>query len=613
MANELPYKDPDIITRIVDFLKESSEYYSTSVKRKVDDERLFSGDFWTPELIKEWRRTKRRHEHLSQWGVFESAISSPITSSPWHAQLVSQDGNPDVQEAINAIEADSDAKDAFQNAFAKATDIGASYIVVTTVADEFTGEPKIVPEVIKDPAAVALDPCVVKASARDAECGAIVNWISLRKARRLYGQDVCPMDCPVVKPLLYDIGDQWIERPKNSIPIVTYYEKTEQGTVRMYKVCGDKVVEEAELPTSYIPIFRFAAYEVTKGRVVDYIGIVSKTYTLQLGLNLAYSTLLDRMNRSPKANFMYPAGAMDGLEDYLARCCEDDALALVFNPVEGAVPIQLKEAFETGDLQNIISVTQQLMAAVLGIPPTGLQGSQMDAQVVKTATEVLEQAANRESNVASLYSHAYEAMRAIWMCVIELITGGERIQFKLEAGPDVITANMKRRQELQAMSQFLPENLKPILAKYYADTLSTDDAKMLSKDIVANMDPNVKLVSNEELDAYAIHEIRQIKMVADQAMDELEKVKAENEELKQKLSGALQELGNKREQRVLDWNKALLDSQQKQNQLQLEIAKAEGAAAVDQGKLDLEAQRVAIEAQDRMEATISDTNQMMGV
>ena len=97
MANELPYKDPDIITRIVDFLKESSEYYSTSVKRKVDDERLFSGDFWTPELIKEWRRTKRRHEHLSQWGVFESAISSPITSSPWHAQLVSQDGNPDVQ------------------------------------------------------------------------------------------------------------------------------------------------------------------------------------------------------------------------------------------------------------------------------------------------------------------------------------------------------------------------------------------------------------------------------------------------------------------------------------------------------------------------------------
>jgi hypothetical protein len=347
--------------------------------------------------------------------------------------------------------------------------------------------------------------------------------------------------------------------------------------------------------------------------VVDYIGIVSKTYTLQLGLNLAYSTLLDRMNRSPKANFMYPAGAMDGLEDYLARCCEDDALALVFNPVEGAVPIQLKEAFETGDLQNIISVTQQLMAAVLGIPPTGLQGSQMDAQVVKTATEVLEQAANRESNVASLYSHAYEAMRAIWMCVIELLTGGERIQFKLEAGPDVITANMKRRQELQAMSQFLPENLKPILAKYYADTLSTDDAKMLSKDIVANMDPNVKLVSNEELDAYAIHEIRQIKMVADQAMDELEKLKAENEELKQKLSGALQELGNKREQRALDWNKALLDNQEKREQLQLEIAKAEGAAAVDQGKLDLEAQKVAIEAQDRMEATISDTNQMMGV
>ena len=99
----------------------------------------------------------------------------------------------------------------------------------------------------------------------------------------------------------------------------------------------------------------------------------------------------------------------------------------------------------------------------------------------------------------------------------------------------------------------------------------------------------------------------------EEVLGEEEDIEAREMKLKQKLAGALQELGNKREQRVLDWNKALLDNQEKREQLQLEIAKAEGAAAVDQGKLDLEAQKVAIEAQDRMEATISDTNQMMGV
>lgn len=608
---EYPRVDRDITEKVVDFLKESSEYYSTSVQARVDADRMFSGDFWTPELIKEWHRTRRRCEHLSQWSVFEAAISSPLSASPWHAQLEDQAENQEIQDAINDIEADSDAKNAFLNCFAKAVDLGANFIVVTTVEDEWTGEPKIIPECVKDPTAVALDPTVTTASARDAERGAVVNWISEHKAKRLYGKDVLPLAYPQALPSLYDIGDQWIQRPKKTIPIVTYYEKNDNGLVDMYKLCGDKVVEHVELPTRIIPIFRFAAYEVTKNRMTDYIGIVKKTYSLQLGLNLAYSTMLERANRSPKANWLMPVKAMDGLEEYYRRAQDDDSLAVLYNG-EAGVPQQLKEAFETGDLQNIINTTQQLMAAVLGIPPTGIQGSLGNADVQRTAVEVLEQAANRESNVASLYAHAYEAMRAIWMCVIEMLNGGQRIKFSLQAGPDVITANMKRRQELQVMATLLPEPLKPILAKYYADTLSTDDAKALAKDIIANMDPTIKLVTNQDLDAYAIHEIKQMQMLANQAMDELESTKQENADLKRQIDSLFAELANKREDRQLDWNKALLDQQNKQAQLQLEAAKAEGKQNVDLQKLDLEGQRVAIEAQDRMEETIADNNRMLG-
>jgi hypothetical protein len=345
--------------------------------------------------------------------------------------------------------------------------------------------------------------------------------------------------------------------------------------------------------------------------MTDYIGIVKKTYSLQLGLNLAYSTMLERANRNPKANWMMPVKSMDGLEEYYRRAQDDDSLAILYNG-EAGVPTQLKEAFETGDLQNIINTTQQLMAAVLGIPPTGIQGSLGNADVQRTAVEVLEQAANRESNVASLYAHCYEAMRAIWMCVIEMLNGGQRIKFSLQAGPDVITANMKRRQELQVMATLLPEQLKPILAKYYADTLSTDDAKALAKDIIANMDPTIKLVTNQDLDAYAIHEIKQMQMLANQAMDELESTKQENADLKRQIDSLFAELANKREDRQLDWNKALLDQQNKQAQLQLEAAKAEGKQNVDLQKLDLEGQRVAIEAQDRMEETIAENNRMLG-
>ena len=613
MAEKFPVKDPDLIQRVVQFLKDSSEYYSTSVKSRVDADRLFSGDFWTDELRKEWKRVNRRCEHLSQWGVFESAISSPLTSSPWHAQLDDQASYAEIQDAINTIEADADAKAAFMDCFAKSTDIGANYIIVSTIPDEFTGEPKIVPECVEDPASVALDPNVTKPSARDAEQGAVVNWISERKAKRLYGQDVVPLNYPTVLPQCYDIGDQWKTRPKNSIPIVSYYEKADDAHVVMYKVCGDKVVQKLDLPTNIIPIIRFAAYKVTRNRMTDYIGIVQKTYSLQLGLNLSYSTMLERMNRSPKANFMYPAGAMDGLEQYLQRCCDDDSLALIYNPVEGSAPIQLKEAFETGDLQNVINTTQQLMAAVLGVPPTGIQGTVMGGvDVQKTATEVLEQASNRESNVASLYSHAYEAMRAVWTCVIEMLNEGKKVKFKLEAGPDVITANMKRRQELQVMAGMLPPEFQPIIAKYYADTLSTDDAKNLSKDSVANMDPTIKLVSNQDLDAYAIHEIRQIQSVANQAMEQLETVTAENQDLKRQIQSLFTELANKREQRQLELVKATMDNDVDMKRIELDAAKAGVDAQLDQQKVDLEGQRVAMEAQDRLEETIEKNDQMLG-
>lgn len=613
MAEKYPRKDPAIIEKVVEFLKESSNYYSESVTDRVEAERMFSGDFWSPERIKEWKRGRRRCEHLSQWGVFESAITSPLSASPWHAQLEDQAAYKEIQDAINDIEADSDAKDAFLRCFSKGADLGANYCIVTTVEDEFTGEPKIIPECIDDPSSVALDPCVTKPSARDAEQGALVNWISVRKARRLYGDDVVPIDFPRVLPSLYHIGDQWIKRPENSIPIVSYYEKTKKGTVDMYKVCGDLVLEYNPLPTTIIPIIRFAGYQVTRRRIQDFIGIVRKTYSLQLGLNIAYSTMLERANRSSKAGWAMPVGAMDGLEEYYQRAQEDDSLAVLFNPVNGITPIQLKESFETGDLQNVINTTQTLMAAVLGIPPTGIQGTlEGGVNVQRTATEVLEQASNRESNVAQLYSHAYEAMRAIWMCVIELLNRGKRIKFSLQAGPDVITANMKRRQELSVMATMLPPQLQPILAKYYADTLSTDDAKMLSKDIVANMDPTIKLVSNEDLDAYAIHEIRRANLVAEQAMDELESTKAENEDLRRQVQSMLTELGNKREERQLDWNKKLLDNQIDVQKLELEAHKAGTDATLDAQKLEIDAQKVAIEAQDRMEQTIRDNNAILG-
>jgi hypothetical protein len=134
---------------------------------------------------------------------------------------------------------------------------------------------------------------------------------------------------------------------------------------------------------------------------------------------------------------------------------------------------------------------------------------------------------------------------------------------------------------------------------------------MLSKDIVANMDPTVKLVHDGDLDEYAIHEIRQMQAVADQAMEQLEKVTEENQQLKNQIQSLFTELANKREERSLSWNKAVLDNQVDNRRLDIEEAKMGAEVGIDQGKLSLETQKVAMEAQDRLDDTIEKNDQMI--
>ena len=95
-------------------------------------------------------------------------------------------------------------------------------------------------------------------------------------------------------------------------------------------------------------------------------------------------------------------------------------------------------------------------------------------------------------------------------------------------------------------------------------------------------------------------------------MEQLQIVTEENQKLKEQLQGAFLELGNKREERQLEWNKAVLDNQLEQAKLQLEAQKAGADIANDAQKLDIESQKVAMEAQDKLEETIDSTNGMIG-
>lgn len=600
----------NIIEQCNAFLIKSDDRFATTIQRAIADMRRYSGDFWNKSTVRKYKRGKRTNLSLNNWNPMVNAISSPISNSPWHVELT-ENNMSEIQEAIDEIESDTDTKSAIVDAFRKAVLTGYGFLVATTVEDEFTGEPKIIVESATHIDAVATDPNCSTPECSDAEEGAIINYISVRKAKRLYGEDVVPFAYPDTEcTIAFSQFDQW-DVPPDSVAIISYFVKNESGYVDMYKICGDKVVQHIPLPIRYIPIVRLAGNEIFESNQINYNGIIQQTLNLELGANIAYSTLIERVGRSSKANYLINVDAV--LPKNLAEVSEDDTVAVLWKGEHQPVP--LTESFETGDLQNTISTCRTLIEDTLGIPLTGIVD-----QKERTATEILRQEISKESNTASYYNNAFKAIRTLGKIIIELLNGGQDLRFTLENGPSVITRQMKQRQELTALATIMPDNMKPVIAKYFADTLKNELGDELSRNIVANLPPDVNFITDGQ-DPAAVHMLEQMKATMDMNMEEMGLLKQENEDLKKQLFQAQMSMMNGREQREQDWQKFVI---QEQDKMMVESAKAENAAvkteneaikadndaALKQQELAIKAAEAEIDAQQKETDQVLDSYKM---
>lgn len=582
-------EERDIITQCKEFLSKSSRRFSSTLKRATNDLRRYSGSFWDEDFIKRYRPGKKRIRlSLNNWNVICNAIASPLSASPWHTELKVKEGDlKRIQEAIDSIEAKNDVKTALMDAFRKAVLCGYGFIVVSTDIDEYTGEATVVLESVKFPQSVALDPAICAVDGSDAEEGAIINYIGVRKARRLYGDDIAPLNYPATQPALSLNGmEQW-GVPEDSLAIVSYYVKEKEG-VHFYKICGNRIVQDEVLPIKIIPIIRIAGNEIYEKDQINYNGIVQQTLDLELGANTAYSTLIERCGRSSKANYLVHVTAMDGLEANYANSDNDDAMCVMWKGDKQPVP--LVEQFQTGDLQAVVNTTRTLMEDVVGVPLTGIPQGTPE----KTATEILRQQTSKEANTANYYQNAFSACRCISRILIQLLSGGEDMQFTLENGPAVITRQMKARQELTALAGICPDEMKPIIAKYFADTLEDDVGKDLARNIVANLPRDIVYLQNDEMDPGAVHQLEMMKATLEETMAQLDEQIAANGELQDQLDTAEISLMENREQRALDWEKFKISEQ---NRVQLETMKMAQVGEAEGARLQLENAKLMVQAE----------------
>lgn len=581
--------DLEFIRKVKENLSKSSSFYESLIQRKKNDLRLYSGNFWTDDLVAATDRKGRINRSFTFYPKYCSAIVSPFSKSPYHAEIEDPDGiYSEIQEKLNFIENQNNMKYVLSQALKHATIQGTGFFILSIK------DGKICPEIVRDVSQVALDPAIYELDGSDASWGAIVNFISIARAKRIYGDDVIINE---ENYELMDFGSQW-ETPQDQLPIVTYYEMNNSGSVDMYQVCGNKIVNTVNINIDRIPIYRLCFNEIVVGNKVDYNGIVDMTKDLQFGLNLGYSTLLERANRTPKANFLMPAKAYDGLEEFYQKLHTKESLIAVYN---GDVPpTPIIEQYQTQDLMATIQSCNDLMASTIGIPSMGLNPMMKD----QTATEILTQQANSESNVGILYENAYQTIFSFSRNIIQLLcweSGIEKLpEFKLINGPQIITKLMKRRQELLAVSNMVDDITKKIVAKHYMETLDADVKDGLVADIVANS-PEINWISDstEDEDPRAVNILNKMNGVLNETQNELEAQIAENGELKKTIQELQLQLINQKQQQLLDlqehndkmnleWAKLGVDQQAQQQEMAAKQTENEYKLAGEEAKYQKE-------------------------
>lgn len=563
--------DKDFLEHVKEKLNKSVDFYSSLIKRKARDLEIYSGNFWSDDTIRKYDRVGRVCSSFTQYAKFANAIVSPFSQSPYKGEIEDTEGQyVDIQKELDDIECDSNFKYKISSAVRQACITGTGFIVLS-----FNNN-KIDVELVRDNTMVVLDPSVLETTAGDAEYGAVVSFMSLDKAKRLHGSDVVDYhgDCE-----LNSITDQWTI-PDDSIIRVCYYEVNKDGTVDFKEIVGNKVVTDESLPIHRIPIYRFAFNEVVRNNKMDFNGIVDMTKELMLAQSIAFSTLTERANRTPKANYMMEVSQLDGLDEFYRKLNTKESLVCLYNGEKFASPpTPIIENYQTADLQTTMESCGNLMAQVIGVPIGGINPAK------NTATEILVQEKNSESNVESLYYNAKSAIQDITNTMVEVLcwtAGYEDVPtVKLVNGPDKITSNMKRRQELNLLSPLMTTDAdRKILAKHIVDTFDYDTKDSLLADIVANTQDVV--FSNKdvsEADAMAQAEIARLSTQIQEIQGQLDEALATAEELKNQNDELNLQLLDTKQQNILSAEKMRQDYEINVAKLRLEEAKISNETA----------------------------------
>ena len=593
----------ELIDKCRKFLERVSSRYSKEITEQEDALEIAGGKFWNEANKKRWAVYDEADPEGSLIPLLSynnisaqvNAIASPFSKSPFHTNILNKEQTPGLQDKITKFEGSNIAKNTYNRAFTRAVTCSAGYVVIGTNIENGAVVPDL--QFASNQSMVAIDPDCTTPDCSDAEEGAIVSYIPVKKARRIYGEDVIPHDYPKTQPRLTFANCKVWADMSDKVQVARYFVKDtmtcpetgeKRPIVKMYTICGDKVVsrnkkdviEPVIIPSAYIPIVRFAGYnDYSRTYGLIYTGYVQKMMPSIEMMSLAMTQQATRMRRCSSVRYMGPADAINGCEGYFKDFEKGSSMGLFWNPKSQGVTL-VNDTFQTSDITAVMQDARSNMQDISGVSLQGIQPAD------RTAAEVMTQQMNNESNVQELYLNAEAACNTISKIVLSIMNKGNVPAFTLEGGPSVITAQMKERTEIQAIQTMVPPEQQMLLAIRMAGTIDSDVGKSLEQDLKANCG----LQLSEGKDVGGMMNIcKQMQQLVDQTMEQLEQSNAERAELQKQCEALEKQLNDQKRQQQIDVLKWLSEMKAKEAQLQVDNAQAAEKLRQEDTKIQIEA------------------------
>lgn len=348
-------EDPeqDLLKEIRERFDRAVEFEAVNRQERLDDVRFARlGDQW-PEYAKYDRNRPGKERPMlvvNRLLQFRDRVVNEIRQNTPSIRIRPASSGADQETAevlmglVHHIQDNSNASIAYDTAVEWQVDTGLGYIRVRNDWSSDTSfDQEIFIDRIPDPFKVYYDPHSKSPDGSDSEWAIIAEEIPKDEFKRLY---------PGVEQTSFDMAgnaDMQGWYTKDSVRIAEYYyikhepaqiQDPETGMVRdtflkkcmWCKAVGDKILEQTELPTKYIPIVPVIGHEIwLQGRCYK-AGLVRNAKDSQRLYNYYLSANAENVALAPKAPFVGVAGQFESDPNW-GRANKESLAYLEYDPV----------------------------------------------------------------------------------------------------------------------------------------------------------------------------------------------------------------------------------------------------------------------------------------